>query len=265
MGGAGRGGPCVHHRSHAPHRHISLWTQELRDDGDLGDARRHSWPDAWHAGLRADLASGRQDRLFQIAGDRLYTEDASRAGIRPAGGSQPEESIASRCFGGWSEPRRTSDPGRARRRVSSASCADDGGRRQAGPAQRRMRKAGSPGRAPFCKWNGPSSLSHACLIEASHPGADRAPNENRNTSRSNEAMDKTEVFRVAFASVYPHSITKAEKKGRTKEEVHAIIHWLTGYDEQTLQQQIDKKVDFETFFARAPRINPNVSKITGLI
>src|SRR5437899_12288464 len=51
----------------------------------------------------------------------------------------------------------------------------------------------------------------------------------------------------------PHYITKAEKKGRTKEEVHAIIHWLTGYDEQTLQQQIDKKVDFESFFARAPR------------
>ncbi len=78
-------------------------------------------------------------------------------------------------------------------------------------------------------------------------------------------MDNTRVFRMAFASVYPHYITKAEKKGRTKEEVHAIIHWLTGYDEQTLQQQIDKKVDFETFFARALWINPNVSKITGLI
>jgi hypothetical protein len=54
---------------------------------------------------------------------------------------------------------------------------------------------------------------------------------------------------MAFASVYPHYIAKAEKKGRTQEEVHAIIYWLTGYDEQTLQQQIDKKVDFETFFA----------------
>jgi hypothetical protein len=51
---------------------------------------------------------------------------------------------------------------------------------------------------------------------------------------------------MAFTSVYPHYINKAEKKGRTKEEVHAIIHWLTGYDEQALQQQIDKKVDFET-------------------
>ena len=78
-------------------------------------------------------------------------------------------------------------------------------------------------------------------------------------------MDNTRVFRMAFASVYPHYIAKAEKKGRTKQEVHAIIHWLTGYDEQTLQQQIDDKVDFATFFARAPRINPNASKITGVI
>jgi hypothetical protein len=78
-------------------------------------------------------------------------------------------------------------------------------------------------------------------------------------------MDNTRVFRMAFASVYPHYIAKAEKKGRTKEEVHTIIRWLTGYDEQTLQQQIDQKVDFEAFFARAPRINPNASKITGVI
>jgi hypothetical protein len=70
---------------------------------------------------------------------------------------------------------------------------------------------------------------------------------------------------MTFASVYPHYLAKVEKKGRTKKELHAVIHWLTGYDEKTLQQQIDKKVDFETFFARAPRINPNVSKITGLI
>lgn len=70
---------------------------------------------------------------------------------------------------------------------------------------------------------------------------------------------------MAFAGVYPHYIAKAERKGRTKEEVHAILHWLTGYDEQALQQQMDKRVDFETFFAQAPRINPNVSKITGVI
>ena len=68
-------------------------------------------------------------------------------------------------------------------------------------------------------------------------------------------MDNTKVFRMAFASVYPHYIAKAEKKGRTRAEVHAIIQWLTGYDEPTLQQQIEQKVDFETFFAQAPRIN----------
>ena len=78
-------------------------------------------------------------------------------------------------------------------------------------------------------------------------------------------MDNTKVFRMAFASVYPHYLAKAEKKGRTKEELHDIIRWLTGYDEQALQQQIDQKADLETFFARAPRINPNVSKITGVI
>ena len=70
---------------------------------------------------------------------------------------------------------------------------------------------------------------------------------------------------MPFASVYPHYVAKAKKKGRTKKEVHAIIYWLTGYDELALQQQIHKKVDFETFFNQAPRINPNVSKITGVI
>ena len=78
-------------------------------------------------------------------------------------------------------------------------------------------------------------------------------------------MDNTKAFRMAFARVYPHYIAKAERKGRTKDEVHAIIHWLTGYDERTLQQQIAGKVDFETFFAQAPRINPNASRITGVI
>jgi len=78
-------------------------------------------------------------------------------------------------------------------------------------------------------------------------------------------MDNTKVFKMAFAKVYLYLVAKAEKKGRTKAEVHAVIHWLTGYDERALHQQLDKKVDFETFFARAPRINPNASKITGVI
>lgn len=70
---------------------------------------------------------------------------------------------------------------------------------------------------------------------------------------------------MSFASVYPHYIQKAEKKGRTKSEVDNIIFWLTGYDERSLKQHVDNKTDFETFFAKAPQINPNVSKITGLI
>jgi hypothetical protein len=70
---------------------------------------------------------------------------------------------------------------------------------------------------------------------------------------------------MSFASVYPLYIQKAEKKGRTKEEVDTVIRWLTGYDQTSLQDQIDKKIDFETFFTEAPQLNPNVSKITGVI
>lgn len=78
-------------------------------------------------------------------------------------------------------------------------------------------------------------------------------------------MDNARVFRMSFASLYPLYIQKAEKKGRTKAEVDEILCWLTGYDAKTLQQQIDKKTDLENFFAQAPRLNPNVSKITGVI
>lgn len=77
--------------------------------------------------------------------------------------------------------------------------------------------------------------------------------------------DNARVYRMTFASVYPHYIHKAERKGRTRAEVEEIIFWLTGYDASTLQYHIDQKTDFEHFFALAPQINPNVSKITGLI
>lgn len=70
---------------------------------------------------------------------------------------------------------------------------------------------------------------------------------------------------MSFASVYPLYTQKAEKKGRSKAEVDEIIYWLTGYNHQSLQQQIDKKTDFETFFSEAPKFNPNASKITGVI
>ncbi len=78
-------------------------------------------------------------------------------------------------------------------------------------------------------------------------------------------MNHTRVYKMPFSTVYPLYIKKAERKGRTKEEVDTIIFWLTGYNQQTLQEQVDKKNDFETFFDQAPQINPNVSKITGVI
>ena len=78
-------------------------------------------------------------------------------------------------------------------------------------------------------------------------------------------MDQTRVFKMSFAGVYPLYIKKAERKGRTKEEVDAIIRWLTGYDQQALQNQIDRKIDLQTFFDEAPALNPNATKITGVI
>ncbi len=78
-------------------------------------------------------------------------------------------------------------------------------------------------------------------------------------------MDNAKIFKMAFASVYPHYINKAERKGRTKVEVDTIICWLTGFDQPALQQQLDERKSFETFFAEAPRMHPNASQITGVI
>lgn len=77
--------------------------------------------------------------------------------------------------------------------------------------------------------------------------------------------DNSRIYRMKFSSVYPHYLTKAEKKGRSKAEVDAIIQWLTGYDAQELRNQIDRETDFETFFEQAPEWNPLSSKITGVI
>lgn len=77
---------------------------------------------------------------------------------------------------------------------------------------------------------------------------------------------KTErIYKILFSSVYPLYIQKVEKKGRTKEELDIVIKWLTGYSDDQIKVQIEKKVDFQTFFAEAPEINPNASKITGVI
>lgn len=78
-------------------------------------------------------------------------------------------------------------------------------------------------------------------------------------------MKNTKIFQMPFASVYPHYINKAERKGRTQEEVHEIFFWLTGYSEKELQEILDNKTNFEDFFAQAPQINPNVTLIKGVI
>ncbi len=86
-----------------------------------------------------------------------------------------------------------------------------------------------------------------------------------NKEQKHLIMDNQRVYKMLFAGVYPHYITKAAKKGRTKEEVDTVICWLTGYSREALQQQLDSKTNFEDFFAQAPQLNPNVSKITGII
>lgn len=78
-------------------------------------------------------------------------------------------------------------------------------------------------------------------------------------------MENHRIFTTSFASVYPHYINKVEKKGRTTAELHEIIFWLTGYNEVTFQQLLEDKTDFKTFFDNAPQLNPNVTKITGVI
>jgi hypothetical protein len=72
------------------------------------------------------------------------------------------------------------------------------------------------------------------------------------------------IAKMTFASVYPHYLTKVEKKGGKKEELHRVIEWLTGFNQKKLQELIDEKVNFETFFKQA-RLNPNASLITGVI
>lgn len=76
---------------------------------------------------------------------------------------------------------------------------------------------------------------------------------------------KPRIFTMSFAGVYPFYVEKAVKKGRAKQEVDEIIRWLTGYSGAQLQENLDAKVDFERFFDQAPRMNPNVGLITGVV
>jgi hypothetical protein len=78
-------------------------------------------------------------------------------------------------------------------------------------------------------------------------------------------VTKHRIYTMSFASVYPLYVAKAEKKGRTKAEVDQVISWLTGYGRKELEAELKKQTDFETFFAKAPRINPLRSMIRGVI
>lgn len=78
-------------------------------------------------------------------------------------------------------------------------------------------------------------------------------------------MSTQKIFRMSFAKVYPLYIAKAEKKGRTKSEVDEIIRWLTGYSQDALEAQLEKEVDFETFFNEAPQLNPSRDLIKGVV
>jgi hypothetical protein len=78
-------------------------------------------------------------------------------------------------------------------------------------------------------------------------------------------MPSHRIFNLAFASVYPAYLNKAARKGRTTEEVNRVICWLTGYDDASLRKQIELKASVESFFAQAPALNPNRSKITGVV
>jgi len=76
---------------------------------------------------------------------------------------------------------------------------------------------------------------------------------------------KHRIYTISFASVYPHYVAKAEKKGRTKADVDQIISWLTGYGQKELQAQLERRTDIETFIAEAPKLNPSRSLIKGVI
>jgi hypothetical protein len=78
-------------------------------------------------------------------------------------------------------------------------------------------------------------------------------------------MNNERIYKMSVASVYPLYVTKVEKKGRTKSEVDEVIRWLTGYSQNELEVQLEKQTDFETFFAKAPKLNPSRFLIKGVI
>jgi hypothetical protein len=97
-----------------------------------------------------------------------------------------------------------------------------------------------------------------------HPNIAYTP-RNCQAIRTNISMSKHRIYTMSVASVYPHYLAKAEKKGRTKAEVDKIFCWLTGYTPKQLEKQLKNETDFETFFADAPQLNPARTLIKGVI
>lgn len=106
------------------------------------------------------------------------------------------------------------------------------------------------------------SPARALPPQIKHEGAPESRMHNKGLPM---AMTKHRIYSMSFASVYPLYVAKAERKGRTKGEVDQIIFWLTGYDEKELRTALQKKIDFETFFAKASRINPARALIKGVV
>lgn len=90
-------------------------------------------------------------------------------------------------------------------------------------------------------------------------------NNNHKFAKGRILMAKHKIYTMSVASVYPHYVIKAEKKGRTKTEVNEIFCWLTGYSQKELETQLENKTDFETFFAEAPQLNPSRTLIKGVV
>jgi hypothetical protein len=97
------------------------------------------------------------------------------------------------------------------------------------------------------------------------PGHETTRPPDRRADRREDSVTKHRIYTTSVASVYPHYVAKAEKKGRTKSEVDEIIRWLTGYSQAELGAHLDARTDFETFFAEAPGMNPARSSIKGVI
>jgi hypothetical protein len=91
------------------------------------------------------------------------------------------------------------------------------------------------------------------------------PRDRQRAPKGSGSVTKHRIYTTSVASVYPHYVAKAERKGRSRTDVDTVIRWLTGYGQSDLQAQLDRRADFETFFAEAPQLNPARFLIKGVI